>query len=85
MGRKRGEMMDKLEEIIEKVPVFESHEKKETFLIVLSALSIRLISLSKAAEVIGMSKEGLLGVLDSLGFQYSYLEKSDVEIERNWQ
>ena len=85
MGQKRGEMMNKLEEIIEKVPVFESHEKKETFLIVLSALSIRLISLSKAAEVIGMSKEGLLGVLDSLGFQYSYLEKSDVEIERNWQ
>lgn len=73
-----------LKEVIEAVPVFETIEKKEKFLIVLSALSLRLISLSKAAELMEMNKEALLNFLDALGFKYSYLEKSDVELERSW-
>jgi len=54
-----------LKEVIEAVPVFETIEKKEKFLIVLSALSLRLISLPKAAELMEMNKEALLNFLDA--------------------
>jgi len=73
-----------LREIIEAVPVFETIEEKEKFLIVLSALSLRLISLSKAAELMEMDKDALLNFLNTFGFRYSYLESSDIELERSW-
>ncbi len=74
-----------LKEIVESVPIFKAMEKKENFLIILSALSMRLISLSRAAEVMEMDKEALLKLLDALGVSYSYLEDSDVELEKTWQ
>jgi len=73
-----------LKEIVEEVPVFKSTEKKEKFLIVLSALSLRLISLSKAAEIMNMSTQTLLEFLDALGVEFSYLEEEDVDLERTW-
>ncbi len=73
-----------LREIVEQVPVFKSIEKKEKFLIVLSALSLRLISLSKAAEIMNMSTQTLLEFLDALGVSFSYLEEEDVDLERTW-
>ncbi len=74
-----------LKEIVESVPIFKTMEKKETFLIILSALSMRLISLSRAAEAMEMDKEALLELLDAFGVSYSYLEESDVELEKTWQ
>jgi len=74
-----------LREIVEAVPIFKTVEKKENFLIVLSALSMRLISLSKAAEIMEMDKGTLLKFLDAFGVSYSYLENSDIDLERNWQ
>jgi len=73
-----------LREIVEQVPVFKSIEKKEKFLIVLSALSLRLISLSKATEIMNMSTQTLLEFLDALGVSFSYLEEEDVDLERTW-
>jgi predicted HTH domain antitoxin len=74
-----------LKEIVESVPIFKTMEKKETFLIIMSALSMRLISLSRAAEAMEMHKEALLELLDAFGVSYSYLEDSDVESEKTWQ
>ncbi len=39
---------------MEKIPSFRTEEEKEKFLIVLGALSLRLISLAKASEIMGM-------------------------------
>jgi hypothetical protein len=71
-----------LKGIVESVPIFKTIEKKETFLIILSALSMRLITLAKAAEVMEMDKEALLELLDAFGVSYSYLEESDAEAEK---
>jgi len=49
-----------LKEIIETVPTFKTEEEKEKFLIVLGALSLRLISLAKASEIMGMDRRYLL-------------------------
>jgi len=73
-----------LREIVEQVPVFKLIEKKEKFLIVLSTLSLRLISLSKATEIMNMSTQTLLEFLDALGVSFSYLEEEDVDLERTW-
>ncbi|MBC7320681.1 UPF0175 family protein [bacterium] len=74
-----------LKEIIDTVPTFKSEEEKEKFLIVLGALSLRLISLAKASEVMGMDEDTFLKFLDAFGVEYSYLEYSDIGIERPWE
>jgi len=61
-----------LKEIIDTVPTFRSEEEKERFLIVLGALSLRLISLAKASEMMEMDKDTFLKFLDSFGVEYSY-------------
>ena len=58
--------------IVDEVPFFHDEKTKEKFLLVLGALSARLISLKKAAEIMEM-----------LGFEFSYLEESDIGLERN--
>jgi len=67
------------------VPFFKKKEKKLNFLYVLGALSIRLISLKKAAELLELDVDGLLQLLDSIGFNYSYLEREDIKIEKEWK
>jgi len=70
--------------IIEKVPLFKENEKKELFLSIVGALSLRVISLRKAAELLELNEKSLLEMLESVGVSYSYLQKDDISIERNW-
>jgi hypothetical protein len=38
-----------------------------------------VVSLSKAAEIMGMGKEAFLELLDATRLEFSYLEESDAE------
>jgi len=73
-----------LREIVVEPSLLKSPEEREKFLGVVGALTLRWISLSKASEIMGINREVLLGVLDALGVEYSYLDEEDVEIERTW-
>jgi adenine-specific DNA methylase len=59
------------ESIVRQVPYFNTLQEKEIFLNVIGALSVRIISLSKACEVLKMKKDTLLQILDTIGFDYS--------------
>ena len=48
--------IDVLKPIVEAVPLFRNIEDKEKFLIVVSALKLRLVSLAKASEIMHMTK-----------------------------
>ncbi len=72
------------QDIIEKVPLFREKEKKELFLSIVGALSLKVISLRKGAELLELTEKSLLEMLESVGVSYSYLPKDDVSIERNW-
>lgn len=72
------------QDIIEKVPLFREKEKKELFLSIVGALSLKVISLRKGAELLELTEKSLLEMLESVGVSYSYLQKDDVSIERNW-
>ncbi len=74
-----------LEEIIECVPIFKTKKEKEKLLIVLSSLSLGLISLSKACEIMDMDREVFLRLLDAINFDFSYLKENDIEIEKSFQ
>lgn len=76
---------DELKEIIEKVPIFRTNEEKEKLLVVLSSLSLGLISLSKASEIMGVDREVFLQLLDMINYDFSYLKESDIEIEKSFQ
>ena len=69
--------------IVDEVPFFHDEETKERFLLVLGALSARLISLKKAAEIMELEEATLLEIMEMLGFEFSYLEEKDIEVERN--
>jgi hypothetical protein len=69
--------------IIEKVPLFKEKEKKELFISIVGALSLKVISLRKGAELLELTEKSLLEMLESVGVSYSYLQKDDVSIERN--
>ena len=71
-------------EIASEVPIFQAIEQKEDFLFVLGALFARVISLQKAAEVMGMEVDAFLKTLDLLGLEFSYLTDEDVVIEQSW-
>ena len=66
------------------IPFFRDKEKKDLFLTVIGALSLRLISLRKAAELLNLEEKTLLEMLDSVGYSFSFLEKEDIEIEKEW-
>jgi predicted HTH domain antitoxin len=68
--------------IIERFPLFESYEKKERFFTVLGLLFTRQVTLAKAAELLGMSREELSGILKLMGLEYSYLTKDEVKREK---
>ena len=71
-------------EIASEVPIFQAIEQKEDFLFVLGALFARVISLQKAAEVMGMEVDAFLKTRDLLGLEFSYLTDEDVVIEQSW-
>ena len=71
-----------LEYIAKEIPLFKSLEKKQQFVEVMGALSLRLISLAKAAEVMEMEKGQFLSLIENYGYEFSFLDNSDIEIER---
>jgi hypothetical protein len=73
-----------LKEIASGLPFFKTVNEREILLGVVGALALRQVSLSKAAEVMGMGKEAFLELLDAMRVEYSYLEESDIETEVKW-
>ena len=73
-----------LKEIANGLPFFKTVDEREKLLGVVGALVLRQVSLSKAAEIMGMGKEAFLELLDAMRVEFSYLEKSDVETEVKW-
>jgi predicted HTH domain antitoxin len=73
------------EDIIEQVPYFKDMIKKEKFIAVIGALTARLISLGKASEILEVKRETLIEMLDNIGVEFSYLDYTDIEIERNFK
>jgi len=76
--------IDVLKPIVEAVPLFRNIEDKEKFLIVVSALKLRLVSLARSSEIMNMTKSGFLELLEALDIDYSYLTESDIEMEKTW-
>lgn len=73
-----------LKSIASEISHFQSIEQKETFLFVLGALASRIITLKKAAEIMETDIDDFLDLLDSVGFEFSYLEPEDILIESSW-
>ena len=73
-----------LKEVANELSFSKSLEEREKLLGVVGALVLRKISLAKASEIMSMDREVFIGLLDGLGFEYSYLAKEDVDIEKNW-
>ncbi len=73
-----------LRELTESFSLLKTPEERERFLTVVGALTLRVISLEKASELMGMSKEAFLGLLEATGIDFSYLDGEDGEIERSW-
>ena len=76
--------IDILKPIVEAVPLFRDIKDKEKFLIVVSALKLRLVSLARASEIMHMTKTGFLELLELLDIDYSYLSENDIEKEKTW-
>ena len=74
-----------IREIASELSFFPEIEQKENFLFVLGALKARVISLQKAAEIMQMDKDVFLEILDIMGIEFSYLETSDIAIEKSWE
>jgi predicted HTH domain antitoxin len=73
-----------LQNIATEIQLFNTLEQKENFLIVLGALTARLISLKKASEVLNLEPESFLKILDLMGIEFSYLTEDDIAAEKNW-
>jgi hypothetical protein len=73
-----------LQKIAAEVQLFNTLEQKQNFLFLLGALTARLISLKKAAEMLSLDAETLLHNLELLGIDFSYLTEEDIAIESNW-
>ena len=73
-----------LREIASGLPFFKTLDEREKLLGVVGALALRQVSLSKAAEIMGMGNEAFLELLDAMRVEFSYLEESDVETELKW-
>lgn len=71
-------------EIASQVQLFQSIEQKETFIFIIGALTSRLISLHKAAEIMEMDTEVFLKILELMGIDFSYLTVEDIALEKTW-
>jgi predicted HTH domain antitoxin len=74
-----------LQNIATEIQLFNTLEQKENFLIILGALTARLISLKKASEVLNLEPEAFLQILDLMGIEFSYLSEDDIAAEKTWQ
>jgi hypothetical protein len=70
--------------IASQLQMFNEIEQKEQFLFVLGALTAKLISLHKAAEMMKLEPDFLLTLLDLMGIEFSYLSEGDIELEKKW-
>jgi predicted HTH domain antitoxin len=75
---------DTLQQIASEVQLFNTLEQKENFLFLLGALTARLISLKKAAEILNLDPEILTKILELMGIDFSYLTEADVAAEKSW-
>jgi len=73
-----------LQNIATEIQLFNTLEQKENFLIVLGALTARLISLKKASEILNLEPEAFLQILDLMGIEFSYLTEEDIAAEKTW-
>lgn len=73
-----------LKSITSEIKLFQDIKTKENFLFILGALTARIVSLKKAAEIMDMEVDFLLKLLDLMGIDFSYLSIEDVEVERSW-
>jgi predicted HTH domain antitoxin len=71
-------------EIASEVQLFQKIEQKERFIFVIGALTSRLISLHKAAEIMEMDTEMFLKLLELIGIDFSYLTVEDISREQTW-
>ena len=71
-----------MENVARELPFFKRVDEKQKFLEVMGALSLRLISLAKASEIMGMGTDKFLLLLDSYGYEFSFLDEDDIDIER---
>lgn len=71
-----------VESVIKGYPLFEKVEEKKNFFTILGLMGAKFISLAKAAELLNISREDLLFLIDKIGFNYSFFTSSDVEIEK---
>ena len=71
-------------EIAANVQIFPNIEQKERFLFIVGALTSRVISLKKAAEVMEIETETLLQLLETMNIDFSYLTDEDIALEKNW-
>jgi hypothetical protein len=75
---------DTLHQIASEVQLFNTLEQKENFLFLLGALTARLISLKKAAEILNLDPEILTKILELMGIDFSYLTEADIAAEKSW-
>ena len=73
-----------LKEIASELPYFKTVNEREKLLGVVGALVLRQVSLSKAADIMGMGKEAFIELLDAMRVEFSYLEEIDIETEVKW-
>lgn len=71
--------------IAAEVQLFNILEQKENFLIILGALTARIISLKKASEVLTLEPDTFLKILELMGIEFSYLTEDDIAAEKVWQ
>lgn len=70
-----------LTSVVDEFPLFREREEKERFLLVLGLLASRTVTLSKAAEILGISRSEFSSMLKTIGFKYSYLDEDELQKE----
>lgn len=70
--------------IASEIQIFQNLEQKESFLFLVGALMMRVVTLKKAAEILEIEPEALLKILDLLSIEFSYLSEDDILAERSW-
>jgi predicted HTH domain antitoxin len=74
-----------LQNIAAEVQLFNTLEQKESFLFILGALIMRLVSLQKASEILNLEPKAFLQILDLMGIEFSYLTEDNIAAEKTWQ
>jgi len=70
-----------IESVVDEFPLFNERGEKERFLVVLGLLASRTVTLSKAAQVMGMPLPEFSALLKTIGFKYSYLDEEELKKE----